>query len=233
MRRSPIVALGLLALSGCGTNDNARGPDREATAGVHPVAPMPTAPEQRGWAHAPAPEPMDFTLTPPPEPERVIEERVEVPPTAPPETTTAPTRNLGDELREAVGDISSCLDVQAAAAAGPSLSISISVTALPSGHFQRASVSAGSLPVTSIDCIRARVEGASIAPVEHAPRTVSTTLHFTVSAHVTSETTTTFARDLPPPGHTQAPGVTLPALAPAGPSPGSVAPAHTLPARVP
>lgn len=245
-----VLIAALLGALGCGTRDPAV--ERNEAAGVDPNArPVRGRAPRTGWARDPAPEPFRGDLGPPPAPEIVIEE-----PAPPPETPPEPTpverpRNLGEELRVAIGDVSGCLDVQTAAAQRGSLSISVSATALPSGRLQRASVSAGSLPRPALDCIRARVEGASLqTPIEGAPRSVSTTLRFTVSAEVTSETTTRFATDGPPPGRTQAPGVVLPALgnpgpapgaqapavvlpdlAPAGPAPGYVPPGHTLPAQ--
>jgi hypothetical protein len=160
----------------------------------------------------------------------VVEDTVVTQPEAPPEPA-APRRDYGNDLREVIGDISGCLDPQIAAGLSGSLSVSVSATAMPSGRLQRASVSAGSLPRAAQDCIRARVESAMIpTPIDRAPRSISTTLRFQVTAQVTTETRTRFATDGPQPGRTQAPGVVLPALGDPGPAPGAQAPAHALPA---
>jgi hypothetical protein len=223
--------LAFLALAACGSNGNAPAPSRTEAAGVDPTARPPRVREERaGWARTPAPEPTPLELAPPPATAVVIEETIGTPSEAPAEPT-APRRDYGDDLREAIGDISGCLDPQTAASLSGSLSVSVSATAMPSGRLQRVSVSAGSLPPAAQSCIRSRVESAMIAtPIDGAPRSVSTTLRFQVSAQVTTETRTRFATDGPPPGRTRAPGVVLPALGDPGPAPGAQAPGVVLPA---
>ncbi len=248
-RLAILAAVALTVVVGCGTPEGVQGPTRNEAAGVDPNARPVRARETRSsWARDPEPGPTPLDVVPPPAPDIVIEEPGPAPPAPPP---VVRPRNFGEDLRVAIGDVSGCLDVQTAAALRGSLSISVSATALPSGTLQRASVSAGSLPRPVLDCIRQRVESASLqTPIEGAPRTVSTTLRYTVSAEVTTETVTRFATDGPPPGRTRAPGAVLPALgepgpapgaqapavvlpdlAPAGPAPGYVAPGHTLPAQ--
>lgn len=226
-----MLAVVLLAtpLAACGTSSNANAPSRSEAAGVNPNAQPIRAREVRsGWARAPEPEGTPLDLAPPTARDLFVDEQVTITEAVPAEE--AP-RNYGNDLRAAIGDISGCLDVQTAAAQRGALSVSVSATALPSGRLQRATVSAGSLPRPAIDCIRARVESASIPqPIEGAPRTVSTTLRYEVSAQVTTETRTRFATDEAPPGNTQAPGVVLPALGTPGPAPGAVAPAYVQPA---
>ncbi len=231
--RSGLVIVLAIALVGCGSNDDPSAPTRNETAGVDPNARPVFGREVRsGWASTPAPEPMVLDQPPPPPPpDVVVEEQVVITPEVPAEVRP---RNYGNDLRDAIGDISGCLDVQTAARVSGALSVSVSATALPSGRLQRASVSGGSLPRATTDCIRARVEAASLAqPIEGAPRTVATTLRYEVSAQVTTETRTRFADDEAPPGNTQAPGVVLPALAPPGAAPGAQAPAYTQPALAP
>jgi hypothetical protein len=231
MRARAFFCFASLALAACGSNANAPAPSRTEAAGVDPTARPPRVREERaGWARTPAPEPTPLELAPPPATAVVIEETVVTEAEAPPEPTT-PRRDYGDDLREAIGDISGCLDAQTAAGLSGSLSVSVSATAMPSGRLQRVSVSAGSLPAAAQSCIRSRVESSMMpTPIEGAPRSVSTTLRFQVTAQVTTETRTRFATDGPQPGRTQAPGVVLPALGDPGPATGAQAPAHTLPA---
>lgn len=247
LRATGLVLVSALTLSigGCGADEDAPpppgSPDRASVAGLTRQGALsgPRSAPSR-WGRAPEPEPVELSkLAAPPDvvPDIVIEQPSESQPSARAPSTLAevpPRRDLGDELRQAIGGIEGCLDAQTAARLGGSLSVSISATALPSGRLQRASVSAGSLPSTAVECIRARVEAASLAPpIEGAPRTVSTTLRFQVSASLTSETRRELAPDVValPPG-SQAPGLTLPALGQPGPAPGARAPGVVLPAVV-
>jgi hypothetical protein len=231
--RLEALALGLVVgLAACGTS-GPPGPDRGSA--LAPGTGLSGPREQRStWARTPEPEP---TVLPelPPAPDIVIEQPAEPPPVEAAPEPAAPPRDLGEELRQAIGGIDGCLDAQTAAALGGSLSVGVRATALPSGRLQRASVSASSLPQAARDCIRDRVEAASMpTPIPGAPRSVSTTLRFEVSASVTTEQRRTLAPEttqLPTGAH--APGRTLPALAPAGPAPGAVAPGRTLPAQAP
>lgn len=223
-------SVALLGMLGCGTTPP--GQDRHATAGVDPRATPVRAREIRSsWAREPTPPSAGARhIEATPEPLETIEERVErpVPPPAP------RPRNLSDELRDAIGDISGCLDVETAARIGSSLSVAVRATALPSGRLQRATVTAPSLPASAVSCIRDLAEAASLpTPVDGAPRTVSTTLRFSVSAQRTVETRTRFADDEPIPGRARSPAVVLPALGPPGPAPGARAPAIELPALGP
>ncbi|GAB4215812.1 MAG: hypothetical protein OHK0013_41710 [Sandaracinaceae bacterium] len=241
LRATGLVLVSALTLSvgGCGADEDAPpppgSPDRASVAGLTRQGSLsgPRSPSSR-WGRAPEPEPVELSRLAAP-PDIVIEQPSEASPSTP--STGAqvpPRRDLGDELRRAIGGIEGCLDAQTAARLGGSLSVSISATALPSGRLQRASVSAGSLPSTAVECIRARAEAASLAPpIEGAPRTVSTTLRFQVSASLTSETRRELAPDVValPPG-SQAPGLTLPALGQPGPAPGARAPGIVLPAVV-
>ena len=139
-------------------------------------------------------------------------------------------RDFSEELRNAVGDIASCLDVETARTLHGALTVSVSTTVLPSGTMSRASVSAP-LPEAARNCIRDRALHASIGPVENAPRSISTTLRFEVQASEAPPPQRVFAPDYIPPGAT-APGVTLPALGGAPPA-GAQAPGIVLPAQVP
>jgi hypothetical protein len=256
---STLCVLVLCALAqplvGCGADEDAPpppgSPDRASTAGLGRRPGLPGPRDTRSsWGRSPEPGPAGLPSLPP-APDLVVEQPGEAPRAAP--ATPPARRDLGDELRQAIGGIEGCLDVQTAANLGGALSVSVSATALPSGRLQRASVGAPALPSAAIDCIRARVEAASIAPpIEGAPRRVSTTLRFQVSASVTTETRRVLAPDvvsLPPgaraPGMTlpalgadpipgaRAPGIVLPAVVGEGPAPGYVAPGLTLPAQGP
>ena len=232
MRRVVTVVLVTVLLGACGANENAQGVGRNEAAGVDPNArPIRAREVQSTWASAAEPEGTPLDLAPPAARDLFVDEQVVITPAIPAEERP---RSLGDELRAGIGDVSSCLDVQTAARLRGSWSVSVSATALPSGRLQRASVSGSSLPTAVQWCIRDRVEAVTLAqPIEGAPRSVSTTLRYEVSAEVTTETRTRFADDEAPPGNTQAPGVTLPALAPSGPAPGAVAPAYVQPALAP
>ncbi len=214
-----LAAVALLVVA-CGSPEPT-GPTREEFAGIQRPAAAPSPPraptqrDERAWAREPAPVVADLATPPPAAPALALDEPG--PASGPPEgagAAEAPrARALGDELRAAISDIGGCLDVTTAASLGGALAVDVSATALPSGHLQRASVSASGLPAPALACIRARVEAATLrTPIEGAPRTVSTTLRYEVRAEVTSEPRRRFAADPPPPGDVQGPALVLPAL---------------------
>ena len=155
--------------------------------------------------------------------EFVITEQVT---TAPPPTPPV-ARDLSEEFRAAIGDITSCLDAETARSLRGSLTVNVTATVLPSGTMSRANVTA-SLPEPVRRCIQERALHASIGAVERAPRGISATLRFEVEASAAPPPVREYAPDYIPPGAT-APGLTLPALGGAPPS-GAQAPGLTLPA---
>jgi hypothetical protein len=90
-------------------------------------------------------------------------------------------------------------------------------------------VSASSLPEAAVHCVEQRVLGAHLTgPIEGAPRSVSTTLRFEVTA--TDDTVTHETPEWHQPGQVAAPGIVLPAQGATGPASGSVRPDSVLPA---
>jgi hypothetical protein len=142
--------------------------------------------------------------------------------------TDAP-RDYPGELQAALGVPTECIDTESArAAAGRTLRIPVRVVMTESARVTRAEV-AGPLPEAGRECVRRRAESVSLrAPIENAPRTISTEIVIAVTAQPPAEPPAAPAWRAP--AGAQAPGVTLPALAPAGPAPGAVPPGHTLPA---
>lgn len=215
-----------LALA-CGEDRvNPNAPTREQMARIIPPPANPPAPAPpprivprsiaRPTEASPGPSPTEF----------VIEEQVTTP--APPTPPSA--RDLGEELRAAIGDITGCLDAETARSLHGSLTVNVTATVLPSGTMSRANATAP-LPEAARRCIQDRALHASIAAVERAPRSISTTLRFEVEASAPPPPVREYAPDYTPPG-AAAPGVTLPALG-GPPPPGAQAPGLVLPARVP
>ncbi len=88
---------------------------------------------------------------------------------------SAPERDLPAELRERVGDPSSCLnDLDELPG---EVTISVEATVVGTGVITRSYASGGGLPDQALGCVRRRLDGARLrAPIEGAPRTVRTTL---------------------------------------------------------
>ncbi len=146
------------------------------------------------------------------------------------ESPVADERDLGAELAAAVGSPASCIDLATARSLHGTLSIHVTATVTPAGGVTRGTASGAGLPASAIECLRARVLAAHLGgPIEGAPRTLSTTLSFEVSA--TDDETTTETPAWHQPGHVVEPGVVLPAVGATGRPEGAVAPDHTLPAR--
>jgi len=138
-------------------------------------------------------------------------------------------RHLGDELATAIGSPASCLDLETARSLHGRLSVSVSATVMATGGVTRATASGASLPETVLTCLQARALAAHLrAPVEGAPRTVSTTLAFDVTA--TDDRTTTTTPEWHQPGAVAEPGHVLPAVGAQGRPEGALAPDSTLPA---
>lgn len=138
-------------------------------------------------------------------------------------------RNLGDELRAAIGSPESCIDLATARTLHGHLSISVSATVTPAGGVTRASASGGSLPESVLSCVQARALAARIAaPVEGAPRTISTSLSFDVTT--TDDEVTRVTPEWRQPGAVATPGIVLPAVGAEGRPSGAVAPDIVTPA---
>lgn|GEM_PF-3286241 len=90
-------------------------------------------------------------------------------------------RDFEAELRSAYVPPLSCFTYERAAELGASLRMRVSVTLMPSGRVTRAGVSASGLTPAEIDCLeQAAMSVALAAPVEGAPRTVSTSIEFAI-----------------------------------------------------
>lgn len=182
----------------------------------------PVEPPREYFAAAP-PDPT-LPTNDPRAPETVTEtitETVEVPAPA--------ARDLGEELRVALGAPDGCLDLETVAAAHGSMRIGVSTSVLPSGRILRATVTG--LPAEAARCLESRALGVSLAtPIDGAPRNVSTTLVFGSSV---TRTPPPPAPPPPPfrlqPGQ-EGPAETLPAIGATGRPSGFVAPSETLPA---
>lgn len=85
-------------------------------------------------------------------------------------------RDLGAELKSALGSPASCLKPREAENAPDRITISISAQLVGSGRVTRASVSGAQLEASEIDCVRRRVEAIRLGEVEDAPRGVSTSV---------------------------------------------------------
>jgi hypothetical protein len=84
-------------------------------------------------------------------------------------------RDLAAELKALVGQPTSCLDLEKAAAGGGRVSIRVNASVLPSGSISRASVSAVGQNSEALRCIEQLVLGGSLkGPIEGAPLSVST-----------------------------------------------------------
>lgn len=153
--------------------------------------------------------------------------------TAEPALPELQERNLGDELRAAIGSPASCLDFEAARRAGDRLVVRVSAYVSVTGIITRAEAASSSLEPSALRCVEARVQSVRLqGPIEGAPMRISTVLEFDVSVTApVSADDTPRARALPP--GAAPPGTTLPAVGAEGRPEGSVAPSLTLPAVVP
>lgn len=215
-----LVAAALLACSGEPEVDPSvpRGVAGRPQMAAPPIAATPPAAhgasERRGVPARAAPSP----AAPIAESETLEEEQ----PGAP------PPRDYAAELRAALGTPRECLPDAVLASAGASLRIPVTIVVTANGRVTRAEVG-GSVPEESRRCLRQRAENVVIAPpLTPAPRSISTVLVLEI-ARSESEPEPE-AEWQPPPGRTQAPGITLPARAPSARAPGTLAPDRTLPA---
>ena len=228
--RARVVVVIVLALVGCGGGEEApsggrgRGPFGAPAASAAPATVI---------AHGTSHHPFD-TL-----------DHDSLSPTARAATTAAATttggggggaaatepegRHLDRELAAAIGSPASCLDLETARSLHGHLSVSVSATVMPTGNITRATASGGSLPPAVLTCLQTRALGAHLAaPVDGAPRTVSTSISFDVET--TADTTTTTTPVWHQPGAVQEPGTVLPAIGAEGRPSGALAPDSTLPA---
>jgi hypothetical protein len=142
-------------------------------------------------------------------------------------------RDLGAELRAALGSPEGCVRGETMTRLGGRLDVQVTATVGPSGRVSTASVGAPGLSAEERACLERRAGGVVLrGPVEGAPRRVSTTLAATYRA-----TPPPPPRDVPPPPIPLPPGArppshALPAQVGDGPAPGSVAPRIVLPAQV-
>jgi hypothetical protein len=224
----------VLALAGCGGEEQATPPGRErgpfGAASTAPVAPTAAAErvvpagrrsrEPDMFAHGPIAPSSGGGVT--------STERVE----ATIELDAPAERNLGAELVTAVGSPAGCIDLATARSLHGRLTIQVSATVMPTGSITRASASGSGLPPAALDCVEARALAARLAaPIEGAPRGISGTLEYEVTA--TDDAVTVTTPDIPTPRGAVAPGIVTPALGPDGPIAGNVAPSSTLPATGP
>ena len=229
MRTRLTLAL-VVVLAGCGGGEEA--PSTASARGPF-GAPAPTAPPTTVTAHLPSQHRGFDTL-----------DHDSLSPSARAATSTAATstggggaaaateaegRHLDRELAAAIGSPTSCLDLETARSLHGHLSVSVSATVMPTGNVTRATASGGSLPAAVLTCLQTRALGAHLAaPVEGAPRTVSTSISFDVET--TADTTTTTTPVWHQPGAVQEPGTVLPAIGAEGRPTGALAPDSTLPA---
>jgi hypothetical protein len=223
------VALALTTMA-CGGSDDAeapsgsgRGPFSAAAAAPTPPRAPPTSPRSRSrgpdpvahGAVAPAivPGPIGSTT------------RVDVTET----TTEAHERDLGVELANAIGSPASCIDLETARSLHGHLRVHVTATVMATGSITRATATGSGLSREALACVEARALAAHLAaPIERAPRGVSASLDYDVSA--TDDTRTTSTPDFVLQPGAVAPGVVTPAVGPDRPVEGRVTPSSTLPA---
>jgi len=86
-------------------------------------------------------------------------------------------RDLGAELKSALGSPVGCLTPRPADQAPDRITIAISAQLVGSGRITRATASASQLEASELDCVRRRVEAIRLrGPVDDAPRGVSTSV---------------------------------------------------------
>jgi hypothetical protein len=226
------VALSIaLALLGCG-GDDAPAPTRERgpfAAAAPPTTTSTSASDPRiGRTHREIDSLDHGIYHPAPPSSAATTTHTEI---GPGEASTAPEgRNYGAELAVAVGSPASCMDAEIARTLHGRLSIQVTATVTPSGTVTRATASGASLPERVLTCVQTRALNAHLAaPVEGAPRTLSTVLTFDVTT--TDDTVTHETPVWHQPGAVAEPGHVLPAVGAEGRPSGSVEPDSTLPAR--
>jgi hypothetical protein len=152
-------------------------------------------------------------------------------PPPPGSTTGEGERNLQTELVTALGSPATCLDTATARTLHGRLTLQVTANVTPSGNVTRATVSGSSVPESVITCMQARAMSVHLAaPIEGAPRAISTSLAFEVTT--TDDTRTTETPVWHQPGQVAEPGVVLSAGGTEGRPQGAVAPDSTLPAAV-
>ncbi len=180
MRPARGLALWLsMVAAGCGWGDSdgevnptRRGPSR-------PLSRAPTAPAQPNLelpSSGPVAEAQDqeHVLKAPPAPILAVQ------PEAEPEKEK---RDLGRELRAAVGMPTDCLQPRTATDAPPKVVVDVEAHFVETGLATRAYVRAGQLAEEELACLQKRVAAARLsAPIEPSPQAVHTTLEFTFAA---------------------------------------------------
>ena len=110
----------------------------------------------------------------------------EAPAAAKPAAEEKPARDLGAELATAVGNLAACVQPRTAGsgtAAGTTLAIGLEAVVTENGIVTRSSVRASALEAPELDCVRRRLAAVRLrAPVEEAPRTVTTSITLTLQA---------------------------------------------------
>lgn len=138
-------------------------------------------------------------------------------------------RNYAGELATAIGSPMSCIDLATARTLHGHVTIQVTANVTPSGGVTRATAAGAGLPPTALTCVQNLALAARLlAPVADAPRVISTSLTFDVSA--TDDTVTHETPVWHQPGAVAEPGVVLPAVGAQGRPEGSVAPDETMPA---
>ncbi|AKF07592.1 hypothetical protein [Sandaracinus amylolyticus] len=157
-------------------------------------------------------------------PQEVTETRTETTPGA------TPARDLGAELRSAIGTPTQCFDAQTARAMSGTVRIPVRAYVTTTGRITRSEVG-GSAPERVRACIVDSVEALAMrGPVEGAPREVSTEIVLDVRADSAPTAVPSQAPEVPLQPGAVAPGITLPARGGDDPAPGFVPPSSTLPA---
>ncbi len=198
-----------------------RGPgNRRAAPGAEPAAPIPQAPRDRRSGAASGSMP-SLAAAPPPS---------ATAPSGGPGGTGGPSGPADDPapeaLRRAFGAPSHCISAETRERLTNRLSIRVQAAVMGSGRVTRASVSAGGLSATDLECMRRHAESLSLGiTVENAPRTVTAVVVYDVRS-TPGEEREVVPQAPPIPGQV-APDRTLPALADGSPS-GQVAPGITL-----
>ena len=175
-----IAAVALVAILGlgCDASQSAPAPEEERGAGGAAGAPAGSTgtPAKTGDLYAPPRDEQRARIgdAPPPQPAST-EEPAATGEEGATEEPRAPERDLAAELRTLAGDPSSCLS--AVADLPDAVSITLEATVTTSGVVTRSYARGPGIPDDAIECVRRRLDGARMrAPIENAPRTVTTTL---------------------------------------------------------
>lgn len=90
-------------------------------------------------------------------------------------------RDLSAELTAAFGSPTDCFDFARVSTLGDTLAVNVSITVMPSGRVNRASVSASGLLPAEIDCLEQRAMTVALrGPIEDAPRTISSRIEYAI-----------------------------------------------------